>query len=352
MSARTLNYSAPMFTGRVAVVGAGGPVAAAFVARGVESVGAERIVLVDFVAPASPAMQFRHAEGLADVARAVGDCDAVVYFGLEAPCGADAATRAGASPVGPDAVDAIATTLATRTSPTRLVVVSSSQVYGAWANNPVPITEAAPLRPNEDAPDIARLAEIERRLDADPGVVVLRAATVLGSGVGARSCAELLDSGRVGPAGGRPVRQFVHVDDLAAAVWHCLEFGLAGVFNVASDGWVTPDEIDAMARRSAPAVALRPDEFRRWLELRRAGSQRVGAAELARRLHPCVVATSRIAGQGFRATRTNAEVVRAGLDAAEEWHTQVKRARRAVRTPIVVGAAAVVGALLVARRRQ
>ena len=33
---------------------------------------------------------------------------------------------------------------------TRLVVVTSALVYGAWANNPVPLTEDAPLRPNPD----------------------------------------------------------------------------------------------------------------------------------------------------------------------------------------------------------
>ncbi|MFN8105405.1 MAG: NAD-dependent epimerase/dehydratase family protein [Acidimicrobiia bacterium] len=346
-----------MFTGRVAVVGAGGPVVAAFLARGIESVGAERLVVVDSVAPTAPTTEFRHASGPAAIAGAITGCDTVVYFGLDAPCGPDTATRAGASPEAPDIVDAVSAALAARSTPTRLVVVSSAQTYGAWANNPVPLTEAAPLRPNEDAPDAARLAEIERRLrpradSAGPDVAVLRAATVLGPGVWAESCAALLDAGRVGPVGGRPVRQFVHVDDLAAAAWHCLEFGLSGVYNVASDGWLTPEEVDAMARRRAPSVRLRPDEYRRWLELRRPGSQKVGAAELARHMYPCVVATTRIAASGFRPAHTNAEVLGSGLDAAARWHTQVRRARRAARAPIGVGAAVVVGALWAARRRH
>jgi nucleoside-diphosphate-sugar epimerase len=32
----------------------------------------------------------------------------------------------------------------------RLVVVSSAMVYGAWSDNPVPLTEEAPVRPNPE----------------------------------------------------------------------------------------------------------------------------------------------------------------------------------------------------------
>lgn len=355
MTADELSYSAPMFSGRVAVVGVGGPVAAAFVRIGTETVGADRLVEVDTVAHSTPVTEFRHAVGADDVARAVADCEGVVYFGVDAPTGPDAATRAGAAPGGPDVVDAIVAAAASRSTPLRLVVVSSTRVYGAWQNNPVPLTEAAPVRPNEDAPDVARLAEIERRLgDVDASLVhvsVLRSATVLGPGVGAESCAELLGSGRVGVVGGRPVRQFAHVDDVAAAAWHCIEFDLTGAFNVASQGWVTADAIDAMARRRPPAVELRPDEYRRWLDLSRPGAAGAGGAEVAHDMYPCVGATTRLAGTGFRPVHTNGEVLRFGLDAAEHWHKQVRRSRRALSTPVVVGAA-VLGALWLSRRRQ
>lgn len=347
-----------MFSGRVAVVGAGGPVAAAVLARGLEAVGAERLVVVDSVAPGVPVTEFRHATGPDAVAAATGGCETVVYVGIEAPSGPDAATRAGAAPESADVACAIAATLRARSDPAALVVVSSTQVYGAWANNPVPLTESSPLRPNEDAPDVARLAEIERRLghaatsSQHVRAAVLRAAPVLGPGVPAESCAELLGPGRVVPAGTRPVRQFAHVDDVAAAAWHCVEFGLAGAYNVASEGWLTPEEIDAMARRPRPVLRLRPDEYRRWLGLVRPGRGEVGSAELARHSHPCVAATTRIAATGFRPAHTNAETLRVGLDAVADWQAQVKRSRRAGRTPIAVGAAAAVGAMWLARRRH
>lgn len=350
-----LSYIAPMFSGRVAVVGVGGPLATAFVRAGLETVGPERLVQVDTVAHASPATEFRHAGHAGDVARAVEGCDAVVYFGIDAPAGPDAATRAGAAPEGPDTVAAVVAALASRADRARLVVVSSAKLYGAWPNNPVPLTEAAAVRPNEGAPDLARLAEIERRLvDLETPAVdlaVLRAAEVLGPGVGPESSAELLAAGRIGVSGGRPVRQFLHVDDLAAAAWHCIEFGLTGVFNVASEGWVTADEIDAMAHRRPPALELRPDEYRRWLDLARRGSGGAGEAEVARDMYPCVVATTRLAGRGFRSEHTNGEVLRCGLDAAAHWRKQVRRSRRALRLPLAVGAG-VLGALWVTRRRH
>ena len=57
-----------------------------------------------------------------------------------------------------------------------VVLMSSATAYGAWANNPVPLTEDAPLRPNPDLDFAVRAAERER-LAADwkhehPGATV------------------------------------------------------------------------------------------------------------------------------------------------------------------------------------
>jgi len=61
----------------------------------------------------------------------------------------------------------------------RVVRVSSASVYGAWANNPMPLTEASPLRPNPGFSPAVQAAEVERLLaewrDDHPGVVVTTA---------------------------------------------------------------------------------------------------------------------------------------------------------------------------------
>ena len=46
----------------------------------------------------------------------------------------------------------------------KVVLVSSAAVYGAWPNNPVPLTEDAPLRPNPGFPLGVHKAELERLL--------------------------------------------------------------------------------------------------------------------------------------------------------------------------------------------
>ena len=61
-----------------------------------------------------------------------------------------------------------------------LVLVSSAMVYGAWANNPVPLTEDAALRPDLDFVFARQLASVEQMVDdwrtSAPGrtVTVLR----------------------------------------------------------------------------------------------------------------------------------------------------------------------------------
>src|SRR5437588_7007660 len=86
----------------------------------------------------------------------------------------------------------------------RLVYTSSAMVYGAWPNNPVPLTEDAPMRPNPGFAYATAKAESERLAlewrDANPDarLAVLRPATGLG-GDQARPAHLLRD---VRPAGG------------------------------------------------------------------------------------------------------------------------------------------------------
>src|SRR5438067_12611391 len=70
------------------------------------------------------------------------------------------------------------------------VYASSAMVYGAWPNNPVPLTEDAPMRPNPGFAFAKAKAESERvalewrDANADVRLAVLGAATVLGGDQG------------------------------------------------------------------------------------------------------------------------------------------------------------------------
>ena len=105
-----------------------------------------------------------------------------------------------------------------------LVFVSSAMVYGAWPNNPVPLTEDAILRPDVDFVYARQLAAAEAMADRwrrqRPGrtVAVLRPVVSM-AGDGSSHLARSLAAG-LGERFGEdvPAAQFLHLDDLAAAV--------------------------------------------------------------------------------------------------------------------------------------
>ena len=205
------------------------------------------------LALADPAVELTRAE-VADPALkdALADADVVLYLGASdtiGPDGLPAAVDAG------EEVAAIRTLLevAASVGVTRLVVVSSAMVYGAWANNPVPLTEEAPLRPDPALPYAAGRAEIERlaldwRTDRDAVTVAVLRPTV---SVGAESVAWLAASPWSASAlraegAGRP-SQFLHLDDLASAIDHARRHRLDGPYNVSPDGWLPPDDLAELA---------------------------------------------------------------------------------------------------------
>ena len=106
----------------------------------------------------------------------------------------------------------------------RVVVVGSALAYGAYADNPVPLPDDAPLRAVPEASAVGDLLEIERiaaasrRSHRGLAVTVLRPAVVLGAG-DREPMAALLGAPRLLRIRGADTHwQFCHVADLAAAV--------------------------------------------------------------------------------------------------------------------------------------
>jgi UDP-glucose 4-epimerase len=126
----------------------------------------------------------------------------------------------------------------------KLVVMSSATVYGAWPNNPVPLNEDAPIRPNRGFPLAVHKAEVERLLAEwgrdNPGAVVtvLRPAFVLGPRADHVVARMVARPAPVVLAGSAAPVQFVHEEDVASALALAVEQDLPGAFNVAADGWL------------------------------------------------------------------------------------------------------------------
>jgi len=119
-------------------------------------------------------------------------------------------------------------------------VLSTAMVYGAWVDNPVPLTEDADVRPNPDFPWAITRAAVERAVlewgsGREAAVSILRPTAVVTDDTLGR-LAQVLHTARVGiAADGDPPVQYLHVDDLAAAVVAAIETRFDGVANVAPD---------------------------------------------------------------------------------------------------------------------
>ncbi|HEV7888590.1 MAG TPA: NAD-dependent epimerase/dehydratase family protein [Acidimicrobiales bacterium] len=192
-----------------------------------------------------------------------------------------------------------------------VVLVSSAVVYGAWPDNPVPLSEDAPLRPNPGFQFAAERAEAERLAldwrDAHPGstVAVLRPTVVLRGGGAAASAFDMALSGTAGlrPREASRPMQFLAGSDLASAAQVALDKALDGPFNVAPDGWV-PDET-ARALAGGPARFPVPERLARVL--RAVGGSRTWPGLDPYTRQPWVVANDRLKAAGWTPSQSNEE---------------------------------------------
>lgn len=213
-----------------------------------------------------------------------------------------------------------------------LIVVSSAMVYGAWENNPVPLTEDAVLRPSNEFVYARQLAAVEQMADewrrSAPGrtVTVLRPVVAMASD-GTSGLARALAAG-IGQrfAVDDPPAQFVHLDDLAAAVALAVERRLDGVYNVAPDGYIPAPRVRALAG-ARPQLQL-PDRAAEVVDQLRWRFQRgpipPGLRSYTRA--PWLVANDRLKAQGWTPTITNEQAYVEGTEA--KWWTMVTPKRR------------------------
>ena len=227
---------------------------------------------------------------------------------------------------------AAASTFADLRAAHHLVVVSSAMVYGAWDNNPVPLTEDAVLRPDNTSRYASQLAAVEQMADdwrrAQPGrtVTVLRPAVTMAAD-GTSGLARALAAG-MGQrfAVDDPPAQFLHLDDLADAVVLAARRRLDGVYNVAPDGSIPAASVRALAG-ARPRVQL-PDRVAEvWNSLRwrfQRGPIPPGLRSYTQ--SSWLIANDRLKAEGWRPTVTNEQAYVEGTEA--KWWTMITPKRR------------------------
>lgn len=249
-----------------------------------------------------------------------------------------------------------------RVNARRIVLLSSALVYGPHANNALPLTEDAIVRPDHSFVFARQLAAVEhvvdrwRRGDESRRVTVLRPTVTMAIGSSSALARALAaGSGRVlGEAD--PAAQFLHLDDLASAIELAVTSELDGVLNVAPDGWVPGDRVRRLSpqRFRVPIPGRLADTI--WaLQWRfQRGPIPPGVGPYLR--SSWVVANDRIRSLGWEPKVTNEQAFVEGTE--DPWWAAITPKRRqelalgAAAATIVAAVSALVAIIFRSRRRH
>jgi nucleoside-diphosphate-sugar epimerase len=333
----------------VVVTGAAGAVGSRVVEALAGRPDVDRVIAVDRSAVkgdrSTPAKVERQVLDLAQPAGPRWAADAVIHL---AWCAAPPRRRRpGPAEATPGAnLRALAATLDGAAGAQTLVHLSSATVYGAWPDNPVPLSEDATIRPNPGFHYAWEKAEAERRIAewaearATVAVSVLRPCPVVGSTT-APLYRALGGLGGPQPEDRASPIQYLHVDDLASAVVLAWERRLRGAFNVAPDRGTPEATARAIAgglgRVPVPGPLARVANRAAW---RLAGAGVPAEAEALVR-HPWVVSADRLTAAGWRPRYTSEEAL---VAADERPHWDDLPPGRRQELTMAIGAASVVAA--------
>lgn len=344
----------------VAVTGASSALGQAVLAHLDADDGVDRLLGLDVTSPQMPAakLDFRTAD-LRDpvLDQALSGADVVV----QCPATSSLLNTPGRAWVtAPDEESVFAQTVggtrnlleaAARVGVDKLVHVSSTAVYGAHPDNPLPLGEEAPLRANPDFPFAYHRLLAEELVTTwagehpDVTVSVLRVAPMLDSAVDdvAAHAFEALRLPRIGECA--PPHQFAHREDVAGAVGVAVRTELAGACNVAADGWLSSGEVSAILGRK-PVSVPETVGFAVVGQLHRLGLGVFPPGALHYLMHPVVVATDRLHAHGWAPAYGNRDVLREFARAHTRFATIGRLRLR--RRDLVAGACAGAGVVVAA----
>lgn len=244
-----------------------------------------------------------------------------------------------------------------------LVVVTSAMVYGARADNPVPIPEDSPLRSADAEGLVADLVDLEDLLDrarqVHPEVQVtsVRPAALVGPGVDSIITRHFEAPRLLTLKDSEPRWQFCHVEDLGTALATVLHHRLGPVVAVGAPGSLSQEEVEAASGRRHVAVAASAAHGAAD-RLHRLGVLPLPATDLAYVAEPWVIEPTLLTAYGWRAEHDNTAALSALLEGVRGRHALL--ARRLEHRDAALGAAGaasaavalIATAALVRRRRR
>ncbi len=238
-----------------------------------------------------------------------------------------------------------------------VVFVSSAMVYGAFANNALPLVEEAVLRPDVDFVFARQLASAEELVEqwrlarAERSTSVLRPVIAVAADGSSRLATAYVSGLGRRLAEDDPPSQFLHLDDLASAIAVAVDRRLDGVYNIAPDGWVPGERVRALSGER-PRLPL-PDRVSEVIGRLRWRFQRgpIPPGLRSYTLEPWVVANGRMRDEDWHPTVTNEQAYVESTEA--RWWTMIspKRRQELALGSGVVAVLLAVGAAVVAGRR-
>jgi UDP-glucose 4-epimerase len=145
----------------------------------------------------------------------------------------------------------------------KVILRSSTGVYGAHPTNPAFLTENSPLNGNRNVSSISNLVEIEafvngfRRQSPEMQITILRFANIIGPDVDTPLTEFLQLRPVLSLLGFDPLMQIIHEEDVIGALLYSLENDVPGVFNIAAEGILPLGKLIGLAGR-VPLPVLHP----------------------------------------------------------------------------------------------
>ena len=200
------------------------------------------------------------------------------------------------------------------------IYLSSHTIYGAHRDNPIPITEEAPLRPSPDfqySHDKALCEGVVQEFAGENpkvSVTVLRSCVVMGPGADNFVTRAFFKPILLGVMGYDPPLQFVHEDDLAKLLHLLIMEPCPGTFNVAGENVIHYTQMARLSQRRLlflPSAIAYPLTQMAWNLGIQKDAPAVGLDFIR---YPMVVSTGRIKKEtGFHFFYTSEEALLAYL---------------------------------------
>jgi nucleoside-diphosphate-sugar epimerase len=238
-----------------------------------------------------------------------------------------------------------------------VILVSSAMVYGAWENNPSPLSEDDVVRPVPSftfaVSCLTAEALVEQWRTFRPGrtATVLRPAPVVVPRGNSRLVLALAHAVSSESVGSVMSAQFLHFDDLESAIALAQMVKPDGVFNVAPDGAISGERLGELAAQplqvKLPSWARDIVDVMRW-RLQR-GPIPPGLRQYTR--HSWVVSNEKLRALGWSARVSNEEAYVEGTTGSWVSTLSAKRRQELSLGALSVTALAVIASIFAAVRR-